>query len=468
MFRRATSLCLLTLLALCATAPAQELAWRKDYSAARQEALEKTRPLFLLICSKECQWCRKLESTTLREPGIARAISEYCIPLKIDGEQYPKLLVDLKIQSYPTIIIANASGTILKMHSGYLDTIAMGDLLGQSLGSLLQPAKPVSRPKEPAEKEPAAKPPAPKEPAVKEPEPAEKKEPEQKEPEPKVPERKAPEPKEPERKEPVPMKGEEPKQPMDDVPMPPPAIGVGMNDSRSTENFKRATEAVAKKDYRQAVALLRVVMAEVPGSMLGISAEQLLRDIEKQATDALNRAREAQSKGQLPEALNFAAEAAKTYDGLDAATEARAMLQSINQLVSARDKERIEVVRLLLLMAQQDYRNGQWVLCLLRCEEILARYAEMPESTEASNLVQQIRSHPERLQKICDSLPDVLGPVYLAMAEAKVKQGEPQQALFYLERIILTFPNTKHAEMAQVRQAQLQGPPAIAGEDRMP
>jgi hypothetical protein len=69
------------------------------------------------------------------------------------------------------------------------------------------------------------------------------------------------------------------------------------------------------------------------------------------------------------------------------------------------------------------------------------------------------------MQKICDGLPEVLGQIYLSTAEAKIKLGEPQQAIFLLERVVHAFPNSKHAEMAQVRLSQIQGPPSMSVSD---
>ncbi len=54
-----------------------------------------------------------------------------------------------------------------------------------------------------------------------------------------------------------------------------------------------------------------------------------------------------------------------------------------------------------------------------------------------------------------------LGTLYLTLAETWLKKGQPQQAIFYLERIVQTFPNTRNADLAQARLAQIQGPDRI-------
>ena len=49
----------------------------------------------------------------------------------------------------------------------------------------------------------------------------------------------------------------------------------------------------------------------------------------------------------------------------------------------------------------------------------------------------------------------------LTLAETWLKKGQPQQAVFYLERIVQSFPNTRNADIAQVRLAQIQGPSRV-------
>jgi hypothetical protein len=46
-----------------------------------------------------------------------------------------------------------------------------------------------------------------------------------------------------------------------------------------------------------------------------------------------------------------------------------------------------------------------------------------------------------------------------------LKQGQPQQAVFFLERLLQAFPNTRHAEIAHMRLSQIQGPPALPVSD---
>ena len=54
--------------------------------------------------------------------------------------------------------------------------------------------------------------------------------------------------------------------------------------------------------------------------------------------------------------------------------------------------------------------------------------------------------------------------LYLSLADSWLKKGQPQQAIFYLERVIKMFPGSRQAEAAQVRLTRLRGAPPSGGE----
>ncbi len=68
-------------------ASAQEVEWRYDYSKARQEAVEKGRPLVIDFVTDSCVFCQRMDMGTFRDPGIVAQLNRYCIPLKIDGNR---------------------------------------------------------------------------------------------------------------------------------------------------------------------------------------------------------------------------------------------------------------------------------------------------------------------------------------------------------------------------------------------
>jgi thioredoxin-related protein len=94
--------------------------WRTDYNAARKEAAEAGKPLFLQIGSDDCVHCRRMEASTLRDPGVTGLLGSGYVPLKVDGRRDAGLVKALKVQVYPTTVLAGPDGTIHAVVQGYV------------------------------------------------------------------------------------------------------------------------------------------------------------------------------------------------------------------------------------------------------------------------------------------------------------------------------------------------------------
>lgn len=105
------------------------LRWRTDYAAARKESLETGLPLLMQIGSDDCLYCRKMEATTLRDAAVQNAMTAQYIPLKIDGNREQTLVKALKIQVYPTTVLAGPDGTIHSIINGYVAAESFRDQL---------------------------------------------------------------------------------------------------------------------------------------------------------------------------------------------------------------------------------------------------------------------------------------------------------------------------------------------------
>jgi thioredoxin-related protein len=120
-------------------APAQEVQWRYDYNAARKEAQEKSLPILIDFVTENCFWCRKLDGTTFREPGVVTALNERFVPLKVYADKDPALAEALRVQNYPTLVLAAPDGKILGMLEGYLEAPRFYDQIQRVLASLSNP-----------------------------------------------------------------------------------------------------------------------------------------------------------------------------------------------------------------------------------------------------------------------------------------------------------------------------------------
>jgi thioredoxin-like negative regulator of GroEL len=121
-------------LAYPSSAPAADpVAWRTDYNAARKEATEKGLPLFVVVGSDDCFYCRKLEGGPLRDPTVAAQLAGNFVSLKIDATREPNLAKALRVQLYPTIVLAGPDGKIHSFIEGYIDAERLNDQLKRAV-----------------------------------------------------------------------------------------------------------------------------------------------------------------------------------------------------------------------------------------------------------------------------------------------------------------------------------------------
>ncbi|MBX9626655.1 MAG: thioredoxin family protein [Gemmataceae bacterium] len=100
---------------------AEPPAWRTDYNAARKEAQEKGLPLLVVVGTEQCFYCKKLDATTLRDAGVSSAVAGGFVPLKVDARANPELARALKVQVYPTTVLAGPDGKIHAFIEGFLE-----------------------------------------------------------------------------------------------------------------------------------------------------------------------------------------------------------------------------------------------------------------------------------------------------------------------------------------------------------
>jgi tetratricopeptide (TPR) repeat protein len=233
-----------------------------------------------------------------------------------------------------------------------------------------------------------------------------------------------------------------------------------------TRDYQDALQASETADFPRALSLLKNVVEDGKERPIQIKARRLLQDLEQQAATRFAKARDLADKGKVNEALEVVNDVAKVYPGTQAASESRQLMVTLTSRSKGGDDQRARHVRDLMNQAREDYRTQQFLCCLDRCELVTTQFADQPEATEAAQLAAEIKSNPEWTKQACDQLGDRLSLLYLSLADIWLKKGQPQQAVFYLERVIQTFPNSRHAEAAQVRLAQIQGPGGRVGEKR--
>lgn len=224
-------------------------------------------------------------------------------------------------------------------------------------------------------------------------------------------------------------------------------------------DFEAAGKAVMSADFVRALSLLRGVVEDGKSRPLQVRARKMLADLERQAADKVEQARQLATTGKTMDALAILDEVKRVYAGTAAVLRSRLLHHEL--AVKAGDEQRKQQAGELLRQAQEDYKSRQYLCCLDRCEQLTTRFADLPEMKEAERMAGEIKDNPEWTKTACDQLSERMCVLYLALADALVKKGQPQQAIHYLERVTKLFPGSKHAEQAGGKLARLRGAPLI-------
>ena len=63
-----------------------------------------------------------------------------------------------------------------------------------------------------------------------------------------------------------------------------------------------------------------------------------------------------------------------------------------------------------------------------------------------------------RVTRHGNPLIERLGQIWIDLGESCLRNGQPEQARYYYERVLRAFPGTRQAEVAQIRMGQFGRP----------
>ena len=95
--------------------------WEKDFSAALERARKENKPVLVNFYADWCVWCKRLESTTLRDGKVASMLQNQMVPISLDVEGDGRELSNqYRVDGLPTILVLDGVGRELGRIPGYM------------------------------------------------------------------------------------------------------------------------------------------------------------------------------------------------------------------------------------------------------------------------------------------------------------------------------------------------------------
>ncbi len=230
-----------------------------------------------------------------------------------------------------------------------------------------------------------------------------------------------------------------------------------------SRDYQEALRQQAAADFAKAVSLLKNIVEDGKERPVQLRARQLLNEIENQATGKLAEARTLLDKGQTRQGFEMLTGLTTQYSGTPAAREAAVLSQSLT-VRTENNTERAQRRATCSPGPRRTTRPSCTCAAWTAARYSSATIPTCRRRPKRARLAQEIKTNPEWTKMAADQVADRLCLLYLSLADTWLKKGQPQQATFYLERVIHLFPNSRHAEIAQVRLSQIQGAPSKSVE----
>ena len=95
--------------------------WEKDLPSALERAQHEGKPVLVNFYADWCVWCKRLESTTLRDAKVASILQERVVPVSLDVDGSGRELSnEFRVDGLPTIIMLDADGHEIGRIPGYM------------------------------------------------------------------------------------------------------------------------------------------------------------------------------------------------------------------------------------------------------------------------------------------------------------------------------------------------------------
>lgn len=95
--------------------------WEKDMPSAIERARTEDKLVLITFYADWCVWCKRLDSTTLRDAKVVAMLRDRVVPLRLDVEGDGRQLSnDYRVDGLPTTVVLDADGREIGRIPGYI------------------------------------------------------------------------------------------------------------------------------------------------------------------------------------------------------------------------------------------------------------------------------------------------------------------------------------------------------------
>ncbi len=96
-----------------------KIRWMESVPTALKQRRETGRPLVIYVTADYCGYCRKMERESWSDEEVVKAVVDDFVALKIDADKDEKLVERLEVRGYPTTLVFDEDGRLVKTAEGF-------------------------------------------------------------------------------------------------------------------------------------------------------------------------------------------------------------------------------------------------------------------------------------------------------------------------------------------------------------
>lgn len=96
----------------------ESLNWNTDLNSALTKSQNTNKLVLVDVYAPWCGYCKEMDKNTFQNPQVQQKLSNYVL-VKVNGDENPDFMKKYQVYGYPTILILDSAGNLVKTISGY-------------------------------------------------------------------------------------------------------------------------------------------------------------------------------------------------------------------------------------------------------------------------------------------------------------------------------------------------------------